>query len=100
MATNTTTPTCDDRRRRLLVLEKSMVEAGECVEWRYDRLEELHCRFDLLRGCIRTSFFTEFSLQQNVTMLKDMRVQPLYDSGKVVVRLQRKIRDEGQKVEL
>jgi hypothetical protein len=34
MATNTTTPTCDDRRRRLLVLEKSMVEAGECVEWR------------------------------------------------------------------
>jgi hypothetical protein len=98
MATNTQIPTWDNRRR-LLVLEKSVLEAGECVERRYERLEELHCRFDLLRGCIRTSFFTDFSLQQNVTMLKDMRVQPLYDFGKVVVRLQRKIGDVGEKID-
>jgi hypothetical protein len=98
MTPTTTTPIWDNivRLRRL---KENTLGAYTIVERRYKELEELHSRFDLLRGCIHTSFFTDFSLATNVTMLQDMRGSPLYDCGKIVVRLRRKICKAENKID-
>jgi hypothetical protein len=85
---------------RLAELERSVREAGDDVKERYEKLGRIHQRFFRLRGCVRTSVFTGFTLQQNLTMLGDMRdLSPLHEACRDVVVLQRKNRCFQKKID-
>jgi hypothetical protein len=88
-----------DSHVRLAGLERSVREAGDDVKERFEKLERFHQRFLLLRGRRTTTFFTDLTLRQNVTLLKDMEGSALHDRCLEVVVLQRKIRYCEKKIE-
>jgi hypothetical protein len=96
MATNTNFPEYRAAHHVVHLINFSKVARQQGVETdaEYEKMAKLLRRQARLQRCARFSFFASLTLQTNLIMLEDMKDNKvLYDSCKVVVRLQQKVSD-------